>query len=214
MKVPWHKWRFGAARVIGMLVLMVAALVSYTATSLWRMPGPTEVNAMDILETSGEALHVASGRHLVAYVISASDCGWCTLSETRTALSQIPDSLRATHATAFDTVTIIGVALDRNVEAGYAYLAGLSPDGPGLFDQIGVGGSWVNELFGDLLWRREVTEASVPQVVIVERAVEVTKDPIHGGLSVRRPKADSVIMKAVGKDEIVQWLARGLPLAH
>src|SRR6266853_3065902 len=117
-----------------------------------------------------------SGRYLVAVVLLSSECGFCTEENTKRAVRQVRASLRASQGKAFASVSVVGVAIDPDLRAGLRYLKSLEQSEP-VFDELSVGGSWLNQVLTPLVWRDEVAKPQVPEVVLIERRVDATGFP-------------------------------------
>src|SRR5690606_5792531 len=86
------------------------------------------------------------GLNLVAVVITSSDCGWSSQPSVIKRISKIGSMLRSIHGDRFASVITIGASLDTDLKVGFDFLAKLSGQtSTPAFDQIIVGGSWLNE---------------------------------------------------------------------
>jgi hypothetical protein len=146
-----------------------------------------------------------SGTYLVAYVLVSSDCGWCAQKSTKDALRLLRDSLAASQRGKFAALSIVGVALDEDVEAGMKYLHELNQ--PKVFDQVSLGGIWLNELVLSLVWRQGPAKPALPQIVLVRRYVDTSKYPDYIQVN-----PDSTLATVVGRDSIVAWIHGGAHL--
>lgn len=184
--------------------LCLSVLASYSVT---RMVARRGAAATTVQGAGGSvaASPFASGHYLVAYVLVSSGCGWCADPATKQALRTVRDSLLASHRGTFAGVSVVGVAIDGSLDAGIQYLRDL--DEPKAFDQVSVGGLWLNELALSLVWREGFADAAVPQVVLVQRHVDATRYPDY--IQIQR---DSALGTIVGRDSLVAWIARGAPL--
>lgn len=150
------------------------------------------------------------GKNLIAYVIVASDCGWSNRPATMRAASEIRSRLRNTHGSQYAAVTVIGVAIDKEITAGLDFLAKIEKwSSGGAFDQVIVGGSWLNEELVRLLWREALVEGSTPQVLLIERQVGTDRYLQDWTLQLG---PDRVVANPSGTNEILAWLRDSLPL--
>lgn len=197
-----------AVRVATRAALFVAcAAVSYgVATTLSAAPSAPP-RAPPRVSAPTKPLF-QSGRYLVAYVFVSSECGFSTLRQTRRALREFPDSLRATNGSAFANVSVIGVAIDEDVDAGLRFLRDVERSRH-VFDEISVGRSWLNEQVMRLVWREGMATANLPQIVLVERQVDATPYPRH--IATQR---DSVLLNLTGSEQIVAWVGKGAPVRY
>jgi len=148
-----------------------------------------------------------TGPHLLAYVLVSANCSVCARDEVKSSVAQIRGRLRAKYGLRFKRIAVIGVAVDKDLKGGLGYLSGLGLD---RFDEVDIGGGWLNEQFTDRIWRAGVSEALVPQVILATRWVESRGDPSMR-LDVR---PDTVLRVVKGGSEIVQWIKRGTPLEY
>lgn len=216
MKPPTmlNKW---TRRAAVLLAFGTSGFVSYAvAGSLHRGRAPVDI------ESSGAAERVdstavpenpfasANGRHLIAYVIAASDCGWATQPAVMKAVAGIRSHLTAKYGQAFAQVSVIGVALDEDIGQGMAFLDNVSSGNISTtFDQVSVGGSWLNEAVLRFVWRDAIAPAASPQVVVVARWVN-TEDYLAGKITVA---ADSILVSPVGSAQIIDWITNETPLS-
>ncbi|HEX7090989.1 MAG TPA: hypothetical protein VF192_12685 [Longimicrobiales bacterium] len=208
-------WRRALLR-LSVIVFVVgsSAAGSYYIARTWSNSGSksdVRVTTADSLAMRLDADSLArnlfpSGEYLVAFALLASDCGFSSEAELMKAVRVMRDSLRASHGTRYADISVIGVALDEDIDAGLRYLRDLMRTSES-FDQISVGGTWLNEYVAQLVWRRGITIAATPQVILIRRLVDATSYPqaIH-------VQADSVLGVIAGRDDIIAWVNAGTPL--
>lgn len=150
------------------------------------------------------AMGVAPGRHLLAYVLVGSHCGYCQREDTKEAIRSIHTLMQRHKRDGFQAVTIIGVGVDADLREGLAYI-----DGVGLssFDEVSVGNAWLNESLVHLVWRGIATEPAVPQVVLVARDLKATINPL-----LVKYGADSVLRVVNGYNELLEWVRGGVQI--
>ncbi len=152
------------------------------------------------------------GAHLVAFVIGASDCGWSNMPEIKAAFGSIRERMRSAYGDKYAHIEVVGVAIDEDPEAGLTYLSDIGGGTVGTaFDQIAVGGSWLNEQVVRFAWREGKAAASTPQVIVVERLVDTSS---YLSESTIKTGDDLVVANASGRNDILRWLERGLPLDY
>lgn len=190
--------------VAGIAVLALSGVISYSGARFVRGLGAKPSNPGERTRPPGPP----SGRHLVAFVLLSSECGFCAEKHTRAAVSQLRESLIKSQSAAFQRISVVGVAIDRNVDKGLKYLGSLGRSGVA-FDEISVGGMWLNEMITSLVWRDAVGTPSVPQVLIVERNVDASAFPGHIEI---RP--DSLLLRVSGRDSLIDWVQHGTPLSQ
>lgn len=148
----------------------------------------------------------AGGTHLIAYVVVASDCGFCSEKFAKQALAMVRPSLRSAHGQAFGQVSVIGVVMDADLMKAMQYVADLGR-GETVFDQLSLGGGWLNDDVAHLIWRDGLGPPSVPQILVFERYVGTEAWP--RALDVR---PDSLVLTVTGRDELIRWVGDGTPL--
>lgn len=190
-------------------------IASYAGTSFWQQQGrpePTVSRSTEI--ASGDApvnpLASASGTHLIAFVVTASDCGWSSRPTGMEAIRTLRAQMRSVHGGSYAHVSVVGVALDADLDAGLKFLSDLGDGKPGgAFDQVIVGGSWLNEHIVRFVWRDRVAQAGVPQVIVIERPIDAASYVLNSTIAVQD---DKVVANPFGTRELVRWIRRGMPL--
>lgn len=207
-------WRKFVRSALAWSVLLGSIVASYVAVSIWQVERGSGAAASEADVASAGAdvnpFASANGTHLIAFVITESDCGWSALPSTMEAVGSIREALRSAYGDSYAQVTVVGVALDRNLDAGLRFLADLGKGRlDGAFDQVSVGGSWLNEQVVQFVWRGGITQAAIPQVVVVERQVNTESYPATIGV-----QSDRLLVNPIGTAEITQWVREGLPLDY
>jgi hypothetical protein len=141
-----------------------------------------------------------SGDYLVAYVMVSSGCGACREPGTRKAVLALRDSLRSSNAESFARIAVVGVAIEGSVGPGIRYLQSFGA----VFDEVSVGGAWLNQIETAVVWRNAFAKAQVPQVVLVVRKVDARGFPRDVSIG-----ADSLLFTVSGRDSLVQWVNGG-----
>lgn len=93
----------------------------------------------------------------------------------------------------------VAVSLDWKPGEALAFLEGF-----GEFDEVSVGSNWVNDSAVRYVWRELPGDPTVPQVVVVERHVQVGRTVQVG--------SDRVLKRVLGSDRIFEWVRQGAPL--
>ena len=198
-------------RILSVTVLTVSVAASYWVTSAWWSHGGQRIHRSDIRSSTpvGEPVNPfasANGTHLIAYFFTASDCGWSRLLSQSTAVKDMAVRLRSLPATSYAQVSVVGVDLDEDIDVG---LKTLSQLGKGTFDQVIVGGSWLNEQIVRLVWRDGVIEPSLPQVFIIERPINTESYVSDYKIVV---DDDRIVGTLVGERQITNWMRDGYPI--
>ena len=198
-------------------VLLMSTLVSYLmASSLLEAMQATEAGGTPAESPTRDAptnqFASVDGVHVVAFVIGASDCGWSNHPLTKAALGSIRERMRSAHGDKYAHIEVVGVAIDEDPKAGLAYLSDIGGGTIGTaFDQVAVGGSWLNEQVVRFVWREGMAEAATPQVIVVGRLVDTSS---YLSESTIKTGDDLVVANASGVSDIVRWIEQGLPLDY
>lgn len=145
----------------------------------------------------------ASRREFVLVYIGASTCGPSNDARLASWISEAGDSLRRRASRVDATVVTVGVARERNVEAGSAHLARTSE-----FDEISVGQRERNHLSQKYVSRDFPGIAATPQLLVVLR--EYDELPF-GGIDVGSVR-ETLLIRRVGLQEVENWVRLGTPI--
>jgi hypothetical protein len=200
-------------RLLSIVIGVVCLIVGYVVTSVWRaeVGSATPVSAKNAAATKRPAVApvnpFANGSYLVAYVLFASDCGFSELPGSKDAISRLRATLLKSQGASFAAVRVVAVDLDKDVKPGLDFISQLQHGATApVFDQVEVGGSWLNEEFVRLGWQKGMAKPAIPQVVLVTRPVDSRTYLSNAHLSVG---ADSVLADIVGAADIAAWVAGG-----
>jgi hypothetical protein len=126
------------------------------------------------------------------------------------AIAQLRGTLTKSHGGSFADVRVVALDLDEDIKPGLQFISQVERRSPSpVFDQISVGGSWLNDEFIRVGWRGRMAASSIPQVLVVARPVDASAYSAKGLVSVG---ADSVLADVVGATDIVAWVASGARL--
>lgn len=196
---------------IAMSALVFAAAATATfATTRWarrvwnRIPPDPAATAAPA--PSPGSVPYASGRHLVAYIFVSSGCGFSSHPTTVGAVARIRRTLLERHSGRYAAISVVGVVIDSDLRDAFRYLDGVG-DVSRAFDALSLGGEWLNDEIVRRVWRTEAITPSLPQVLLVERAVDATEYPARILVS-----ADSTVWQVVGRDALIEWVETGTPI--
>ena len=147
---------------------------------------------------------MAPGRQLVLYYFGGAGCGPCSSRDVLRAISMLRETLRTTYGSYYAATALVGVAIDKDVASGLAYLEKFDS---GTFDEISTGRSWMNEHVTRLLWSDTAREMAVPRLVAIRRNMTGKLDPVD-----LRFSSDSIVKVVLGSRDIVQWIEGGAHL--
>lgn len=132
---------------------------------------------------------------VVFFVASASSRG-STASGLREAVLSLHQKLRAEAERQGLALEVVGVSVDWDVDDGIRFLRRYGP-----FDEMVVGGNWVNLAAIEYIWRDQPGTPTIPQIVVVRRRVDPGPSTIGVG-------PDQVLGRFVGVEQIVEWAGR------
>ena len=186
--------------VLGLFFLASVGAAFGTARYGRRLLAPTQKR---VRPSAADTAGPAAGAYLVAYVLVSSHCGACRDPQTKQALRDLRAALRARADSSFVAVSLIGVGVDQDLAEGMQYMNSIGAS----FDEVDVGGVWLNQVMTNLVWREASGRAAVPQVVLVKRTIDTRNYPDD----IRIP-ADSVLASIGGRDSLVRWVSSGAAL--
>ena len=134
-----------------------------------------------------------AGVHDVAVFVASHACGSCRLPGLDTNVRRLLDSLRASAVRDNRVLSTLGVLLDPPSQVTIDWLNGF-----GAFDEIAIGGNWLNTAAARFVWSGDGFPA-VPQVILVRYTVAQERSSLSSGESL-----------AFGPDSVVKrWLGVG-----
>lgn len=141
-----------------------------------------------------------SGDEIVAVFLVTRNCPAAQSGEFRSALSEALSSVREAARVKGVRSHFVGVMLSPNTAANRKFIVELAA-----FDEIHVGPGWLG--FGAItyFWRDLPGLASVPQLVLLRRRIEVGAE----GISV---SPDSILFRLDDADAISRWAQAGAPI--
>lgn len=142
---------------------------------------------------------MVSERELVAVWITDSRCPHSRYSELPNIVQRITAGLQAQATQAGMVLTSVGVALDADVAAGIAHLQAFGP-----FDEVVVGRGWHNLAAIKFVWDQHPGQASTPQLLVLERAVERSPGLV-------RIVSEEVQYRKAGAFALESWAAVAFP---
>jgi hypothetical protein len=208
-------WKGRGITLLSALVLVGSTAASYAIVSAWwpRAPQPltaSDIKGSDPALTPVNPFAAANGTNLIVYFFTSSTCGWSKILDQGEAIRSLRTQIRSAHGASYAQITMVGVGLDRDLGTGLQFLGKLGQgDIAKAFDQVIVGGSWLNEQIVKLVWREGTIEAAMPQILVVERPVD-TRDYVATSKIVLRD--DRVVANVVGEVAITKWMKEGTPI--
>lgn len=217
MQSPRSRGAF-VRRAVPAVVLVGAIVASYMGFSAWRQQrsdvwvstSPRHPGESVDANAAANPFASANGTHLIAFVVTASECGWSNQPAVMDAIGALRTTIRSAHKESFAHVSVVGVLLDENLDEGLRFASDMGKGRlDGAFDQLIIGGSWLNEQIVRMVWRDRVARAATPQVLVIQRSVNT-----QGYLTDKRifVEGDTVVANVVGGSDLLSWVSRGMPL--
>ena len=187
------KWRCNDTRTLSVIVFVSAMGLSY-----W---GPVDFPTVDVRweRSTGEGPNYSrgarsdSGPEVVFVFITSSTCGPSNEPGLQDSVVRLKLAVRDYAARLGYGFSAVGVAKDRDVDAGLEHLEGF-----GTFDEVTAGRGWLNGGILRFVYGDVPGPAATPQVLVVERYVEV-----DGGE--RLIRTERLVGRRVGVTEIGRW---------
>lgn len=187
------KWRWNDTRTLSVVVFVGAMSLSY-----WE---PVDLPTVDVRweRSTGEGLRYSRGARSdsgpeVAFVfITSSTCGPSNEPGLPGSVERLKLAARDYAARLGYGFSAGGVAKDRDVDAGLEHLEGF-----GAFDEVTAGRGWLNGGILRFVYGDVPSPAATPQVLVVERYVEVDEGE-------RAIRTERLVGRRVGVTEIERW---------
>jgi len=141
-------------------------------------------------------------QHVRIVFFGSTACAASTSDRTAKAIGDLSEALRAEADEAAFILSHLGVAIDSDADKGYQYLSSF-----GLFDEMITGNGWLNEAAVSYIWRQELAEPAVPQVLVLYR--EIRQEGRFLNVS-----NDSLLFQSVGVGQLEDRLASGKPFVE
>ncbi|CAN5329386.1 hypothetical protein BH23GEM2_BH23GEM2_19320 [soil metagenome] len=176
--------------------LIAGALALFLAGALLLRQGGSSTNA-----SSPEAtLTPSEGTEIVAVFLATEDCLAASTpgfdEELKGAITRLRNETRSTDR----RFVYVGGALSNNTRRAREFMARFGP-----YDELVVGRGWLNSTAVYYMWRDIPGGSRLPQIVILQRSVEVLPEGI-------RISPDSVLLRVSGVEAIRAWAAAGSPI--
>lgn len=200
--------RGAASRLLAVCVILGLAAASYIGVTVAR--ASIHPPARPTAKPPAPVNPIPQGKHLVAFVVIAAECGWSSRPDVKQAIGHLRQALHDAHGRDFAQISVVAVDVDKDVATGLDFLRSIQKgfDHP-VFDQISVGGIWMNDAFLNIGWREHLASGAMPQVLLVARDVDSHDYLSAGKIAVG---SDSMLFKALGNPDIIRWIQQGTPI--
>lgn len=188
----------GASLVLPLVAAAVTGVRHHTRREAELNAAPhAAVRPARLQLTSG-----AAGRERLIVVIASSSCAAARAPGfADTVRAVIHAATNAARDSGFAIATL-GVATDPTPRVGLRFLESLGP-----FDEIALGRSWLNSSAIRLMWRDHGGPPTVPQIVLLDRVVDVDSSTIRIG-------TDSVVGRLIDMDAMRRYLTGAHASSH
>ncbi len=177
--------------LVGMSGLSIAAIHHRTVSA------PTASRVSYKRATGNSSLVVLGSRdELVAVLIASSHCSGSLRPDFVPAVLKMKRALAFKALSEHKRLVTVGAATDDSKDDGLTFLNMLGP-----FDEIVLGGNWLNEAATQYIWRDQPGVPAVPQWVLLERHVDINRKSINVG-------AERVVDRVIGANGMLEWLKR------
>jgi hypothetical protein len=149
--------------------------------------------------TSGkrnDAHGIPHGDQVVVFFVAAAFSRGSSAPGLREAIRSLHQKLQAEAERQGLALEFVGVSLDWIVEDGIRFLRAYGP-----FDEMVVGGNWLNLAAIEYVWRDSPGVPTIPQIVLVRRRIDPGPSTIGVG-------PDHVVGRFVGVEQIIEWAGR------
>ena len=174
-----HHWLSGW----NMLTVVLCVATVWVVGNAVRHRSLSEAQAVPV---TAPASGSPRGVNEIAIFIGTHRCGVCARKDLPPLVRAKIDSLRAAAVSRGSRFTAVGVAMDAPREDALRWIDRFGP-----FDQVSLGGNWMNEQVVRSVWQDEATVPAVPQLLLVRRTVAGTDTRLE-------VKADTVLERWLG----------------
>jgi hypothetical protein len=169
-----------------------------TATAQPRaaaVPGPPSAfNPSD--PSSGNRIGWGPHRELVAILLATSTCAGSQQPDFVSLVKRTKVVLARQAAAKRVRMVTVAAVMDDSIATGMAFINRL-----GGFDEVAVGGNWLNHLALSLVWRDRPGPPVIPQWIILERNVDTAERSIT-------VSSDTIMERIVSVESMRDWLKR------
>lgn len=137
-----------------------------------------------------------SGDEFRLIFIGSTKCAYADYPPFAKTVERLKTNVRAVAVRGGLRFSTLGVAVDRNPDDGLRFIRRF-----GAFDEVAVGGGWLNSIAVAYMWREHAGTAGIPQVIVIRRRITYQESGIAVG-------QDSVIRRIVGASEIERFASQ------
>jgi hypothetical protein len=146
-----------------------------------------------------------TGDELVLVFVGASHCAFSNLPDLSERIKTAKEILQRQAESVDQRFVAVGIAVDMDPGAGLEHLEGF-----GAFDEVNSGRGWYGMGATKYLWEDFPGEDGTPQLLIMNRRLEVFSGEGEDALKPRYA-LEEVVLRLVGAKDIIDWVDRGMP---
>jgi hypothetical protein len=187
--------------LLGCTAAAIAGFLLSATGAIDRVPGISRIFGAPRSEGARPTeVPTVDAEQLVMIYFGASDCIWCARPETHELLRRAAAALRQTAEDDEVGFVAIGVALDRDLEAGLDHLRSL-----GIFDQMLSGSGRANVGAIDMFQGVMPRITGTPTVVVIRRRLNEVGSVVYSS-DIQR------VALEVGLQQLATWVHAGAPI--
>jgi hypothetical protein len=187
----------------GLVLVAVCSFALAGAGAWWVALGGTARTAPSRFTAAFDT--ASARRELVMVYIGSSTCAASNSRELLADVRQLRRQLESRAAASGRAFVSLGVAVDQRADAGLRHLEKVGP-----FDEVAAGRGWGNAHALRYVWEDWPGIAGTPQIVVIEREMEVSRDSPGGITYATGP--ERLVLRKAGLWEISRWRESGAPL--
>ena len=142
------------------------------------------------------------GEELSVFYFASSTCSACNDPKMLEAFPRVAVALAQQASAKGARLSLTGVGIDPNPKQSLRYFDKIDVD----FNELIVGRNWSNSAALRYLWGEFPGEPATPQLLVMARRLS---DPSNSVVSVL---SERVLLRIIGVDKILRWLASDTPM--
>ena len=155
--------------------------------------GCVDGDSVNTVNRSARRAVSRGGDQYVLVFLGGAGCGMCNTPDLPGMVRAVVDSVSTYASTHGKQFSSIGVSLDWSLPVGMEYLEGIHT-----FDEVIIGSNWLNTGVVRYVWRDLPGQPSIPQVIVLERTIQVGESTFTVG-------PEQVLTRAIGVEQISEF---------
>lgn len=199
-------WLVGAGTLVWVtagVVLLSAALRAHPPEPMPPAPAGKAAADLAALPAADKAVRayvpdagLRKGKEIVLVLVGAAFCGAQREPGFPQAVEDAKLRVREQARSRGAQFRAVAVSLDWKTDEALAFLEGF-----GAFDEVTVGSNWLNEGARRYIWRDLPGPAAVPQLLVIEREIEIEPQV--------QVRSERVIKRLAGAPPVIEWVRAG-----